>query len=145
MLKLRPAEDLPYILNGILLSMSIEVREKMRELSAFEQEAFLAKRGMLQQLLMDEVFTAKNALEARIKNVWPTRAMERADTIFSKSQRDDGFWKPRVLVPVPKGAKKIKRSLGIFRPLKMFRISAQSKQMKSELDAAVLTPYGEQA
>eukprot|EP00965_Chrysotila_dentata_P025866 858556-Pleurochrysis_carterae.AAC.1 len=70
--------------------------------------------------------------------------MERANTTFSKTQRDDGSWTPRVLAPVPSGSKKRNRALGITRPLKMCRAFAQSVKKKEQLDQ-VLTPYGELA
>eukprot|EP00965_Chrysotila_dentata_P138561 4583369-Pleurochrysis_carterae.AAC.1 len=71
--------------------MSVEVRSTLRTLSFLLQERWLAKRDFLNKLKND-VFTPNHALEARLENFWPTRAMERANTVFTKAQRDDGSW-----------------------------------------------------
>eukprot|EP00965_Chrysotila_dentata_P081099 2677016-Pleurochrysis_carterae.AAC.1 len=84
-------------------------------MSSVAQEAFLAKRDFL-QLLKTDVFTAKKTLEMRLENFWPTRALERANTVFCKEQLADGRWRPRVLVPVPKGPRASNRALRIYSP-----------------------------
>eukprot|EP00965_Chrysotila_dentata_P223057 6193364-Pleurochrysis_carterae.AAC.2 len=70
--------------------------------------------------------------------------MERANTVFTKVQRDDGTWTRRLLARLPKAPKKSNRALGICRPLMMCFFFAQSAQMKQQLDS-VLTPYGKVA
>eukprot|EP00965_Chrysotila_dentata_P200416 6179966-Pleurochrysis_carterae.AAC.3 len=143
LLRLRPTEDMPHVLNRVIQAMSVGVRDCLRALSACQKERFIAQRGFLQQLKND-VFTPKNAWEARLENFWLTRAMERANTVFTKVQRDDGTWARRVLVRLPTAGKKSNRVFGIYRPLSMCRVFAQSTHMKAQLDS-VLTPYGELA
>eukprot|EP00965_Chrysotila_dentata_P174633 5765167-Pleurochrysis_carterae.AAC.3 len=44
MLSLMLDEDVPFIVNRVLLTLSIDMRAQLRELSALAQEPFLAKR-----------------------------------------------------------------------------------------------------
>eukprot|EP00965_Chrysotila_dentata_P118718 3925686-Pleurochrysis_carterae.AAC.1 len=117
LIDLRPAEDVPHIINRmILLAFPVDVREQLRALSAMQQESYLAKRALMKQMSTD-IFNPSNTLEARLENFWPTRAIERANTVFSKCQRADGSCKPRTLVPLPKAPRKSNRALGIYVPL----------------------------
>eukprot|EP00965_Chrysotila_dentata_P031980 1066038-Pleurochrysis_carterae.AAC.1 len=103
----------------LVQDLDLEQRSVLRELLSVQQERFLVSRDLCQKLRSD-FFTPKAALTVRLENFLSTRAMDRANSVLSKKQLDDGTWRRPILPDVPKGSRVANRALGINAPLRMF-------------------------
>eukprot|EP00965_Chrysotila_dentata_P181898 6005656-Pleurochrysis_carterae.AAC.1 len=86
-------------------------------------------------------FTPKATLTLRLENFLPTRAIDRANTLLLKVQRDDGTWQRPVILPMPSGCFFSNRALGITSPLRMFNVLGTTQEVANALDDGV-SPFG---
>eukprot|EP00965_Chrysotila_dentata_P047369 1571601-Pleurochrysis_carterae.AAC.2 len=141
MMRLRPVEDHAHAVNAIIQAFSVEQRAELRKLTALQQERFLAQRDLC-QLLRSQHFTPKGSLSIRLDNFLPTRALDRANTVLSKVQDEDGTWRRPILLSMPSGCRTSNRALGICSPLRMFNVLSLPREIAAALDE-VVTPFGE--
>ena len=95
---------LPKIANRLMFKMTPEQRAVHRGLGAMRQERFLAKRDAMHDL-HTHLYTARNSLEIRLRELLPTRALQRMRRVLTEVQDAAGNWSRFVVECVPKTAK----------------------------------------
>eukprot|EP00965_Chrysotila_dentata_P194889 6176655-Pleurochrysis_carterae.AAC.2 len=94
-------------------NLSPKQRAEFRLLTSVRQERYLAQRELCRSL-RSKFFTSKASLTVRPENFMPTRAINRANTVLSKTQKADGTWRRPIIIDVPSGCNTTNRALGIY-------------------------------
>ena len=95
----------PEIINKLGLSLTVEEREKMRELGFLRQEWFLAKRDCVHQL-QTCLYTAENTLEIRLSELISIRSLRRMRRVLTTVRDAAGKWVHYVVASPPTPGRK---------------------------------------
>jgi len=93
------------IVNKLGLSLTVEEREKMRELGFLRQEWFLAKRDCVHQL-QTCLYTAENTLEIRLSELISIRSLRRMRRVLTTVRDAAGKWVHYVVASPPTPGRK---------------------------------------
>jgi hypothetical protein len=93
------------IVNKLGLSLTVEEREKMRELGFLRQEWFLAKRDCVHQL-QTCLYTAENTLEIRLSELVSIRSLRRMRRVLTTVRDAAGKWVHYVVASPPTPGRK---------------------------------------
>eukprot|EP00965_Chrysotila_dentata_P204132 6182154-Pleurochrysis_carterae.AAC.3 len=99
----RPDKDIPHVLDMLNIQhLSTQQRARMRELLSVQQERFLEAKALCGSLRKKH-FTPTASLTVRLEKNLSSHAIDRANSVLSKSQSDDGTWRRLVLLEAPAG------------------------------------------
>eukprot|EP00965_Chrysotila_dentata_P099984 3303797-Pleurochrysis_carterae.AAC.2 len=140
-IQIRPKSDAPHAINMLVHKMSAAQRADFRLPTSVRRERFVAQKELCRTLRTNS-FNAKASLTVRLENFMLTRAIDRANTVLSKTQQADGTWRRPAIIDVPTGCRKTNRKLGIHRPVRNLNIFSSPKDTALEVDSYI-TPFGE--